>query len=110
MRHNWPRPRVFSRVAGFVPRIDALETKVATLSASVKGQTIQLSAQGVTSCTLYLDAKLIDLNAPVRVECDGVVIHEGRVSPSWSALTKSFQGDPHTAAAAELRLELPRVF
>lgn len=91
-------------------QIDGLETKVATLSASVTGQTIQLSAQGVTRCTLYLDAELIDLKAPVRVECDGVVIHEGRVAPSWSALTNSYRGDPHTAAAAELRLELPRVF
>jgi predicted esterase len=91
-------------------QIDALDGQVASLSATVKGQTIQLSASGVTRCTLYLDPQLVDPTKPVRVECDGVVLHEGPVAPTWSALTHSFRGDPATAAAAELRLQLPRVF
>lgn len=91
-------------------QIDALEGEVGSLSASVKGQTIQLRAQGVSGCTLYLDPQLVDLSAPVRVECDGVVLHEGPVKPTWGALSRSFRGDPATTAAVELRLELPRVF
>lgn len=91
-------------------QIDALEGQVGSLSASVEGQVIKLRASGVGACTLYLDPQLVDLSAPVRVECDGVVLHEGKLEASWAALTRSFAGDPATAAAVELRLELPRVF
>lgn len=91
-------------------RIDALEGQLASLSATVKGQTIRLSANGVKSCTLFLDSQLVDLSKPVRVECDGVVLHEGPVDSTWSALTNSFSGDPTTTAPAELQLSLPRVF
>ncbi|MBL4844000.1 MAG: alpha/beta fold hydrolase [Planctomycetes bacterium] len=91
-------------------QIDTLNAPVASLRATVKGQRIQLQAEGVARCTLFLDPQLVDVTAPIRVECDGVVLHEGLVAPSWKALSDSFRGDAKTAAAVALKLELPRVF
>lgn len=92
-------------------RVDALSAARGRLRAEVKGQTVELSGEGVSACTLFLDPRLVDLSQPLRVEWQGAVVYEGLVSPTWTALEASLvAGDPDTAAAYQLELKLPQVF
>jgi len=77
------------------------------ITAEVDGRTIRVSANGVRELCLLLDDALLDLDAPLKVEIDGVLRFEGRVERNalalWGRLQERF--DPPGAACSKLELE-----
>lgn len=101
--------------ASYWVRVDALRGQTARVEAEVlsatgeSGQRIRLRTRGVASLTVWLDPALLDPTAPVTVELDGAVVHEGPVAPSLEAVLESWgtRRDPSLVYERMLRLEAP---
>lgn len=52
--------------------------------ARVDGQTIRVLSRGARRLTLHLHPAMLDLDAPVRVEVNGQVVHDGPVARDWT--------------------------
>jgi predicted esterase len=90
-------------------RIDAIEGETAMVKAEVTGRDrIVIHAERVTRVTLFLDPALVDVGAPITVEVDGRVMHQGVVASSLEAVTESFAArrDPSLVYAHALTLDL----
>ena len=96
--------------ASYWVRIDALADKTARVEAEVaEGNTIRVRTRGVTSLTLFLDPTLLQVAAPVKVELDGALVHEGPVAASLEAVAESWgsRRDPGLVYERMLRLQVP---
>lgn len=113
-----PWPRVIERAVIALDhgrdrwlRVDALSAERGLIRADVQGQVISLRGEGVSAATLFLDPSLIDPTRSLRVEWNGILVHEGPIGASWEALEASLAaGDPATAAAYQLQVKLPELF
>ncbi len=73
------------------------------------GNAFEVEASGATRIALDLSSDVVDLSAPVRVECGGRVVFEGLV-PSDPALVLDEarrRGEGRRVAEARLRIDLP---
>ncbi len=61
--------------------------------AEAKGNTIKVIAEGVRKLTIFLDPDVVDVNAPVTIEVNKTVYHDGLVKPSLKAVAESFADD-----------------
>lgn len=77
--------------------------------ASVDGQTITIEkADKISSLTLRLDDKLVDLNQPVTVQMDGKELFQGRLTRTIKTLYQTLQerGDQQYMFPAEVDVEV----
>jgi len=91
--------------------LEAEEPKAgARLVAECQGQTIRiLEAKDAGALVVHLSDALIDLDRPIRVERDGVVVHEGKVQRSVTQLQQSMErfGDPQRVYSSSIRVPVP---
>jgi predicted esterase len=80
--------------------------KGSTLRASVTGQRIKIESADVSTVTLRLSDKLVNLDKPVTVEFNGVIVFEGKIERSVGAIWRSLRDrlDPASAACAEIKV------
>jgi poly(3-hydroxybutyrate) depolymerase len=93
-------------------RIDGLTREAGRVAAEVKEDgRIVVDAQGVSALTVFIDPTLIPAGAPVRIEVNGAVVHEGVVAPSAEAVARSFAGrrDPSLVYTRAVRVTVPPV-
>ena len=66
------------------------------VTASVKGNTIDIEKCDYDSLTIYLDDRLVDLNKKVTVTYDGATLFKGKLHRSESMLKETLykRGDP----------------
>lgn len=112
-RNPWPKKIVWHQSSRTherfywlsVPKGAAQRAK--TVRASVKGQRLEIEAEGVEALTLRLSDALLDLDKPVIVVVNGKQQFKGKVPRSvqaiWSSLRERL--DLQSAAVAELELK-----
>lgn len=78
-----------------------------TIVAEVDGQRISIESEETTAVTLHLRDGLVDLDEPVIVEFNGLVVFEGAVRRTERAIAESLslRNDPAMASTARLRVE-----
>ena len=76
-----------------------------SVEASLDGNELRLTSRGVGAIDVWLDARLIDPEQPVRVRHDGREF-EARAEPRFADLCRSTaeRGDPKLAFARRIRL------
>ena len=90
-----------------VPADEAAKGK--TVTAQVSGNTVEILSCDYTSLTVYLNDALVDLDRPVRVECGGNVLFEGKLdrSPATMRQTLAERGDTSYIFPASVTVKLP---
>ncbi|MCY2959665.1 MAG: hypothetical protein NTY35_05825 [Planctomycetota bacterium] len=83
---------------------------VATIDATVEGQTVTITSRGIAAIELALASDLLDLAQPVEVAWNGKKVHSGPIAASFAgavelALAKA---DWRGAGPARLALQAPR--
>lgn len=95
--------------ASYWVRVDGTSGEKARVVAEVvDGGRIVVTTEGVTKLTVFLDPALVPAGAPVRLEVDGRVVHEGPVAPSVEAVAESFAGrhDPSLVHTRSVTVDL----
>tara|TARA_B110000037_G_scaffold178192_1_gene203819 strand:+ start:7347 stop:9677 length:2331 start_codon:yes stop_codon:yes gene_type:complete len=112
MRDPWPKKVVWSQSNRTHDRFYWLSVpKVAmrggqVVRAQVKGQTIEIEAEGIEQLTLRLSDVLLDLDQPVVVTVNGKEQFSGKVTRSVQAIWNSLneRADPKSVATATVEL------
>lgn len=95
--------------ASYWVKIEELTGESATVTAEVTARDrIVVTARGVTKLRLFLDPALVDVEAPITVEVDGRIYHQGVVAPSLESVAASFvgRGDPSFVQERSVVIEL----
>ncbi len=77
-----------------------------TISATVSGQTIRVSAQGVNQLNLRLSDALLNLDLPVKVVVNGQTVFDGAVQRHSETIVASLQERADIASAATAQISL----
>ena len=90
-----------------VPADEAAKGK--TVTAQVTGNTVEVLSCDYTALTVYLNDALVDLDQPVRIECGGMVLFEGKLdrSPATMRQTLAERGDTSYIFPACVTVKLP---
>lgn len=91
-------------------RVEATDGTPARVEAeALEGNRIVVTTAGVRRLTVRLDPALVDVARPVRLEVDGVVVHEGVVAASLEAVAGSFAArrDPSLVYERAVTIDLP---
>jgi hypothetical protein len=112
MRDPWPKKVVWNQSNRTHDRFYWLSVPKAAMRggqvvrAQVKGQTIEIEAEGIEQLTLRLSDALLDLDQPVVVTVNGKEKFSGKVTRSVQAIWNSLneRADPKSAATATLEL------
>jgi hypothetical protein len=86
---------------------EGVAKKDQVIAAEVTGQTVRISAKGVSQLELNLSDKLLDLDKPVSVTVNGGTVFSGRVQRRQETLEASLheRADPVSAYCAKLPLK-----
>jgi predicted esterase len=95
--------------ASYWLEIDGVQGDEASATATVEaGNRIVVETHGVTRLTVFLDPTLVDASAPVRLEVDGKVVHDGPVAATLEAVAASFapRHDPSLVYTRAVEVDL----
>jgi transglutaminase-like putative cysteine protease/predicted esterase len=89
-----------------VPKTEAVKGR--TISTSVEGQTITLTADAPGQIDLLLHDQLINLDAPITVIANDAIVHEGIVPRTNKAIAFALaqRPDPRMIATARLTIQI----
>lgn len=91
--------------ASYWIRIDEAP-KGATVDATVANNTYTITTEGVRHLTVFLDADVVDVNAPVTINVGGVELFKGIVEPSLEAVAESYAADLDPSLTYTHKVEL----
>lgn len=83
-----------------------IAAKDQTISATVSGQTIRVSAQGVNQLNLRLSDALLDLDLPVQVVVNGQTVFDGAVQRHRETILASLEERADVASVATAQISL----
>lgn len=113
-RDPWPKKIVWNQSSRLHDRFYWLALPPGTaqagksICASVEGNVITLENSWAPRVILRLHDRLLDLDRPVKVVCNGKPLFEGKVARQADCILESLRqrADPHSAATAILELPL----
>jgi len=76
-------------IVGNQTRVKVVKNKLAFLSGKVEGQTITINTKRCNSIDIQFSPRLVNLNKPVVIMCNGKKRHDGPITPKLETLLET---------------------